>query len=82
MHCKAVSVSQQWSILYSLLPVFASSPVHDEKLLLAEWHALDLDLDLTALDVLELQCDFLLDLAIRNGDDAVLGEHAVAVFTG
>lgn len=52
------------------------------KLLLAEWHTLDLDLDLAALDILEPQCDLLLDLAIRNGDDAVLGEHTVDVFTG
>ena len=52
------------------------------KLLLAEWHTLDLDLELTALDVLELQSDVLLHLAIGNGDHAVLGKHTVAVFTG
>jgi hypothetical protein len=49
-------------------------------LLLAEWHTLDLDLP--TLDVLELQRDLLLHLAIRDGDYAILGKHTMAIVAG
>jgi hypothetical protein len=49
-------------------------------LLLANWNTLNLNLP--TLDVLELQCDPLLHFAIRNGDDTILGKHAVAIVAG
>jgi hypothetical protein len=52
------------------------------KLLLAEWHTLNFDLDLPTLDVLELQRDLLLHLAIGDGNDAILGKNAMTIVAG
>src|SRR5512141_2486252 len=46
-------------------------------ILLAERHALELDLQLPVLHVLEPQRDVLLHLAVDDGDDAVPGQRAV-----
>lgn len=46
-------------------------------ILLAERHALELDLQLPVLHVLEPQRDVLLHLAVDDGDDTVPGQRAV-----